>query len=46
MTFEPIFDYHLANDFRNFITNEKLAEELRKRFEGYIGKPKGDPVIH
>jgi len=43
---KPIFDYHLANDFRNFITNEKLAEELRKRFEGYIGKPKGDPVIH
>jgi hypothetical protein len=26
--------------------NGKLAEELRKRFEGYIGKPKGEPVIH
>jgi hypothetical protein len=24
--------------------NEKLAEEMRKRFEGYIGKPKGEPA--
>jgi len=23
----------------------KLAEELRRRFESYIGKPKGEPVI-
>ena len=43
---KPIFEYELANDFRNFITDEKLAERLRKRFEGYIGKPKGEPVIH
>jgi ABC-type Fe3+ transport system substrate-binding protein len=43
---KPIFDYQLANDFRSFITNEKLAEEMRKRFESYIGKPKGEPVIH
>jgi ABC-type Fe3+ transport system substrate-binding protein len=43
---KPIFEYQLANEFRSLITNEKLAEELRKRFEGYIGKPKGEPVIH
>ena len=42
---KPIFEYQLANDFRSFITNEKLTEELRKKFEGYIGKPKGEPVI-
>ncbi len=41
----PIFDYQVANDFRSFITNEKLVQELRKRFEGYIGKPQGKPVI-
>src|ERR1700722_20216653 len=43
---KPIFEYQLANNFLSFITNEKLIEELRKRFEGYIGKPKGEPVIH
>jgi ABC-type Fe3+ transport system substrate-binding protein len=42
---KPIFDYQLANDFRSFITNDKLVEDLRKRFEGYIGKPQGQPVI-
>lgn len=42
---KPIFEYQLANYFRSFITNEKLTEELRKRFEGYVGKPKGEPVI-
>jgi ABC-type Fe3+ transport system substrate-binding protein len=42
---KPIFKYQLANNFFSFITNVKLTEELRKRFEGYIGKPKGEPVI-
>ncbi len=42
---KPIFEYQLANEFRGFITNEKRTEELRKRFESYIGKPKGEPVI-
>jgi ABC-type Fe3+ transport system substrate-binding protein len=42
---KPILDYQLANDFRRFVTNEKLCKEMRKRFEGYIGKPKGEPVI-
>ena len=40
-----MFEYQLANDFRSFITNAQLADDLRKRFEGYIGKPKGEPVI-
>jgi ABC-type Fe3+ transport system substrate-binding protein len=42
---KPIFDYQLANDFRSFIVNEKLVQEERKKFESYIGKPKGEPVI-
>jgi ABC-type Fe3+ transport system substrate-binding protein len=42
---KPIFDYDLANDFRSFITNTKVVEEERKRFESYIGKPQGQPVI-
>jgi ABC-type Fe3+ transport system substrate-binding protein len=42
---KPIFEYQLANDFRSFITDEKLVEDLRRRFEMYIGKPKGEPVI-
>jgi len=42
---KPIFQYQLANEFRSFITNQKLTEELRKRFESYIGEPKGEPVI-
>jgi hypothetical protein len=28
-TLKPIFDYQLANDFRSFITNEKLAPTRR-----------------
>lgn len=42
---KPIFAYHLANDFRTFITNQKVVEAERKRFDSYIGKPKGEPVI-
>jgi hypothetical protein len=42
---KPIFQYQLANEFRSFITNQKLTEELRKRLESYIGEPKGEPVI-
>jgi ABC-type Fe3+ transport system substrate-binding protein len=42
---KPIFNYQLANGFREFVTNTGLVSDLRKRFEGYIGKPKGEPVI-
>jgi ABC-type Fe3+ transport system substrate-binding protein len=42
---KPIFDYQLANGFRAFVTDASLVGDLRKRFEGYIGKPKGEPVI-
>jgi ABC-type Fe3+ transport system substrate-binding protein len=42
---KPIFDYRLANGYRAFVTNAGLVDDLRKRFEGYIGKPQGQPVI-
>jgi ABC-type Fe3+ transport system substrate-binding protein len=42
---KPIFDYQLANEFRSFIVNEKLVEDERKKFESYVGRPKGEPVI-
>jgi hypothetical protein len=50
-TLSPRTDYRWfcrvarRNEFRSFITNQKLTEELRKRFESYIGEPKGEPVI-
>jgi hypothetical protein len=40
-----VSDYNLANDFRRFIVDEKVVQEERKRFELYIGKPQGPPVI-
>jgi ABC-type Fe3+ transport system substrate-binding protein len=43
---KPIFDYRLANDFRSFIINEKVVQDERKRFESYVGRPKGQPVIN
>ena len=42
---KPIFDYTLANGFREFITNDSLVNDLRAQFERYIGKPQGQPVI-
>ena len=33
----PIFSYLVANTYRDFITNEELVADLRKRFETYTG---------
>jgi ABC-type Fe3+ transport system substrate-binding protein len=41
----PIFDYSVANDFRDFIVDEPRVEELRRRFERYIGPVQGEPVL-
>jgi len=35
--FRPLTSYKIANSFREFITDDKLIAELRKRMEGYIG---------
>jgi ABC-type Fe3+ transport system substrate-binding protein len=34
---KPLFSYQLANNYREFVTNERQLGELRKRFEGYSG---------
>ena len=34
---KPLFSYALANDYRDFVTNERLLADLRQRFEAAIG---------
>jgi len=35
--FKPLTSYKIANNYREFVTNEPLIAELRKRMEGIIG---------
>jgi ABC-type Fe3+ transport system substrate-binding protein len=35
--FKPLTSYKIANAFREFITDEKLIADLRRRFETYTG---------
>jgi ABC-type Fe3+ transport system substrate-binding protein len=35
--FKPLTSYKIANAFREFITDDKLVADLRKRFEAYTG---------
>ena len=37
--FQPLASYKNANNYREFMTNDKLVADLRKRFEGYTGPP-------
>ena len=37
--FRPLTSYKIANSFREFVTDDKLIAELRKRMEGYTGPP-------
>jgi ABC-type Fe3+ transport system substrate-binding protein len=37
---KPIFAYKVVNNYRDFITNEPLIVDLRKRFETYTGPVK------
>ena len=37
--FQPLIFYKIANNYRKFMTDEKLVTDLRKRFEGYTGPP-------
>jgi len=34
---EPLTAYRLANDYRDFVSDEKRLDDLRKRFEAYTG---------
>ena len=35
--FKPLTSYKIANAFREFITDDRLVADLRKRFEAYTG---------
>ncbi len=35
--YKPILSYNVANDYRDFLTNQTQVIALRKRFEGYSG---------
>jgi ABC-type Fe3+ transport system substrate-binding protein len=37
---KPIFDYKVANDLADIVTNPTLLADLRKRFEGFTGEIK------
>ena len=37
--FNPLTSYKIANNYREFMTDDKLVAELRKRMEGYTGPP-------
>ena len=34
---KPLFSYGVANDYRDFVTNDRLLADLRNRFAGAIG---------
>jgi ABC-type Fe3+ transport system substrate-binding protein len=36
---KPLTSYKIANNYREFMVNEKLVADLRKRFERYTGPP-------
>lgn len=35
--YKPILSYNVANDYRDFLSDEDKIAELRKKFEGYSG---------
>lgn len=37
--FKPLTSYKIANNYREFMVDDKLIAELRKRMEGYTGPP-------
>ncbi len=37
--FHPLTSYKIGNNYREFMTNDELVTDLRKRFEGYTGPP-------
>ena len=37
--FKPLTSYKIANNYREFMTDDKLIAELRKRMEGFTGPP-------
>ncbi|HLH23468.1 MAG TPA: ABC transporter substrate-binding protein [Chloroflexota bacterium] len=43
--FRPILEYNVLNGYRDFVIDEPRLEDLRRRFEGYVGPVRGEPVI-
>ena len=37
--FKPLTSYKIANNYREFMVDEKLVADLRKRFEAFTGPP-------
>ncbi|MEA3028531.1 MAG: hypothetical protein QOF91_3816, partial [Alphaproteobacteria bacterium] len=37
--FKPLTSYKIANGYREFMLDDKLIAELRRRMEGYTGPP-------
>ena len=37
--FKPLTSYKIANNYREFVTDEKLLTELRQRMEHLTGPP-------
>ena len=37
--FKPLTENKIANNYREFMVDEKLIAELRKRMEGFTGPP-------
>ena len=43
--FRPILDYNVLNGYREFVVDGARLEELRRRYQEYIGPVRGEPVI-
>jgi ABC-type Fe3+ transport system substrate-binding protein len=43
--FRPILEYNVLNGYREFVVDQARIEELRRRFQEYIGPVRGEPVI-
>jgi ABC-type Fe3+ transport system substrate-binding protein len=43
--FRPILEYNVLNGYREFVIDAARPEELRRRYQEYIGPVRGEPVI-
>ena len=41
---QPLSSYRIVYGYIDFISNEAHTKELRRQFEGYIGKPQGEYI--
>ena len=43
--FRQILEYNVLNGYREFVVDQARIDELRRRFQEYIGPVRGEPVI-